>query len=423
MNKLMSILGLSVCLFWFTACESSDAPVNGYIATTEENSSSLVLKGYEGGNSGFSVFQPEGFDKPFYIGEQKFVGSAYDFEKSTASRLDAMGDVPTDGAWQSDIAIENNSTYWVRYTSPAAYKYVKVRVAYIDGNNVGIEYFVAKEDDRPNTNANTGYEKASVTNYEMPHLNVDNYYVDHYVTFDGAEILNYALEWNEAKKHSAWVAYSFDATTSKVSVNRTDAWAVDPGLPTEMQTTESDHKSDGFDKGHLCASYDRVYSEAANEQTFYYSNMSPQIASFNQGFWASFEGLLQDWARSNSYDKLYVAKGGTLNQLLTDYMDGSNSQWTDDQGFTKHGLACPKYYFMAILSEKGGVYHAIGFWMEHRDDYGYSNGHYASSTVMKTYAISIDQLEQDTGLDFFCNLPDDVENQVESTYNASDWAW
>ncbi len=423
MNKLTNILYLFLCIFCFAACDSSDAPANGYIATTEESSSSLVLKGYEGGNLGFSVFQPTGFDKPFYIKNQKFTGTAFNFIKGDAMRLDAMGDVPLTGDWKDSISIDNNSTYWVRYTSISAYKYAKVRVAYIQGNNVGIEYILGKTDQRPNANANTGYDKVSVTNYEMPHLNASNYYVDHYVTFNGSQVLNYALEWNAEKKHSAWVAFSFDAVTSKIAIDRTDSWAVDPGLPTSMQTTEEDHKNDGFDKGHLCASYDRVYSKDANAQTFYYSNMSPQIASFNQGFWASFEGLVQNWARSNSYDKLYLTKGGTIDQLLINYVDSSKSQCTNDKGFTVHGLACPKYYFMAILSEKAGVYHAIGFWVEHRDDYGYSNGKYASSDVMKTYAVSIDKLEQLTGLDFFCNLPDDVENQAESTYNMSDWAW
>lgn len=42
---------------------------------------------------------------------------------------------------------------------------------------------------------------------------------------------------------------------------------------------------------------------------------------------------------------------------------------------------------------------------------------------LKTYALSIDDLEKNTGLDFFCNLPDDVENSVESTWNEADWAW
>ncbi|TWV12868.1 DNA/RNA non-specific endonuclease [Bacteroidaceae bacterium HV4-6-C5C] len=422
MSKLTNIFILVLWLCYFVACDSSpDSQAKNNIEITEEGASSLILRD----NSNSSIVQPNGFDKPFYIKNKKIAGMSYTFIQTNAVRLDAMKELPATIStnWKDSISIVEGVTYWVRYTSLTTYKYIKLRVAYIDGSNVGIEYILGKTDQRPNANANTGYDKVSVTNYEMPHLNASNYYVDHYVTFNGSQVLNYALEWNAEKKHSAWVAYSFDAVTSKIAIDRTDSWAVDPGLPTSMQTTEEDHKNDGFDKGHLCASYDRVYSKEANAQTFYYSNMSPQIASFNQGFWASFEGLVQNWARSNNYDKLYLTKGGTIDQLLINYVDSSKSQWTNDKGFTVHGLACPKYYFMAILSEKAGVYHAIGFWVEHRDDYGYSNGKYASSDVMKTYAVSIDKLEQLTGLDFFCNLPDDVENQVESIYGESDWTW
>lgn len=55
-----------------------------------------------------------------------------------------------------------------------------------------------------------------------------------------------------------------------------------------------------------------------------------------------------------------------MDQLLVNFTgtrrgnDGVLPQ-TDANGFTKKGLACPKYYFMAILSEKGGEYHAVGF--------------------------------------------------------------
>ena len=274
-----------------------------------------------------------------------------------------------------------------------------------------------------------------VTDYSIPHLNPSNYYVEHTVTYDNKVILNYALEWNADKKHAAWVAFSFDKVTSANNVKRTDAWSVDPLLPSEMQTTESMHKSDGFDRGHLVASYDRVYSKEANEQTFYYSNMSPQLNSFNGGFWASFEGLVQKWARSGKYDKLYVVKGGTLDQLLVNFTgpkkapDGTFPK-TDANGCTKYGLACPRYYFMAILACKGqndsakeDRYQAMGFWMEHRDDYGYEYDNFAPSDVMKQYAVSIDNLEQKTGLDFFCNLPDVVEDMVESSYTQGDWNW
>lgn len=287
-----------------------------------------------------------------------------------------------------------------------------------------------------NTNANQAIEgKEYVTDYSIPRLNLDNYYVEHTVEHDNRTVFNYALEWNADKKHAAWVALSFDKVTSANNVKRTDAWDVDPLLPAEMRTTEEMHKRDGFDKGHLVASYDRTYSETANEQTFYYSNMSPQLNSFNGGFWASFEGLVQRWARSGQYDKLYVVKGGTLNQLLVNFTgpkkapDGTYPT-TDADGRTKHGLACPRYYFMAILASKegsetmaGGKYQAMGFWMEHRDDYGYEYDNFAPSSVMQKYALDIDGLELKSGLDFFCNLPDVIEDEVENAYNVEDWTW
>lgn len=239
-------------------------------------------------------------------------------------------------------------------------------------------------------------------------------------------MLNFALEWNAEKKHAAWVAFSFDELTSKDVVSRTNAWDVDPKLSTDMQVGEEQHKSDGYDKGHICASEDRVYSKEANEQTFYYSNMSPQISSFNQGFWQKLEAQVQKWGRSTptTYDKVYVTKGGTINQLLVSFtglIKAADSLYptTDENGFTIRGLACPKYYYMAVLSEKGDTYHAIGFWIEHREDLPQK----PTAEEIKKYAVSIDKLEEYTGLDFFCNLPDVIEDEVESSCNVNDWAW
>ncbi len=346
------------------------------------------------------------------------------------AKLSDMPDINGNLVWDNSVSIEEDKIYWGSYVLPTSCTYFRLRIAFVDGDRVGIEYKLDITQEIQNANANEPIEgKSFVTDYSMPHLNPDNYYVEHTVTYDGKKILNYAYEWVKEKKHTAWVAYSFDETTSKKNVSRSDdAWAVDLELPGGWCPEESNHKSDGFDKGHLCASEDRVYSKEANEQTFYYSNMSPQMSSFNGGFWASFEILVQKWARSGGYTKLYVTKGGTVDQLLVNFTgtrkgnDGVLPQ-TDANGFTKKGLACPKYYYMAILAEKGNEYHAIGFWMEHRDDYGYEYDNFAPSDVMKTYALSIDDLEKNTGLDFFCNLPDDVENSVESTWNEADWAW
>lgn len=429
MKRFIYILVLLLSV-WLGGCDSSDAPLNGYIETTQEGSMTLVMKGYENSSDGFSVFQADGFEKPFYIQDKKFLGTAYHFAPGIDGQLSVMSEIPVDVEWQESIDIVNGKNYWVRYKASKTYTFLKVRVAYIQGNNVGIEYAIAGTKDRDlteNLNANiVSGDNVSVTSYEIPYLNSANVYVDHYVEMEGKQVLNYALEWNAEKKHAAWVAFSFDEITCQDVVKRTDAWNVDPKLPADMQTDETQHKSDGYDKGHICASEDRVYSKEANEQTFYYSNMSPQMSSFNQGFWATLEKQVQKWGRSipTTYDKVYLTKGGTINNLLlsfTGQVKASDGLFpaTDENGFTPKGLACPKYYFMAILSEKGDTYHAIGFLIEHREDLPKS----PTATQLKECALSIDELEEKTGLDFFCNLPDVIEEEVESAYNENDWAW
>ena len=427
MKKHLFILGLALALF-NVGCDDQNTIPNGYVQTTQEGASTLVLKGYENAALGFSVFQPEGFDSPFYIQDKKFAGNAYSFTQVAAARLDEMTTVPANVEWQSNATVTAGAAYWARYAASTVYRFVKFRVSDINGNNVTIEYVVTDQtEERPNdnVNANTGYDNVSVTGYEIPHLNDQNVYADHYVTMDGVQILNYALEWDNTKRHANWVAFTFDTTTSADNVKRTDAWSVDPKLPAEMQVQESDHKNDGFDKGHLCASEDRVYLKEANEQTFYYSNMSPQLNDFNGGFWGKLEARVQTWGRSTAdgvYDKVYVTKGGTLNKLLKNFKGttvNGGTPTTDANGFTIHGLACPEYYFMAVLSQKDDVFHAIAFLVPHKE--GMTRN--PSSDELKEYVVSVDNLEEETGIDFFCNLPDVLENEVEAAYNLNDWAW
>lgn len=422
MVKRYLYLFLFVAGLCIVSCDKTNDQPNGYIEVTQDEANTLVLKGYESVSSGFSVFQPEDFETPFYIKEKQFYGERYEFAETDAKRLDEMETIPTGIEWQKNVAIVAGSTYWVRYSSLTCIKYVKMRVVIISGNDVTIEYVVGDTEERVNENANVSDAKVSVTNLEIPHLNAANYYVDHYVDYDGNAILNYALEWDNAKRHSAWVAFSFDDITCKDYVKRTDAWDVDPELPSEMQVSNDQHKNDGFDRGHICASEDRVYSVEANEQTFYFSNMSPMIGTFNQNYWTVFEQKVQTWGRSipTDYDRLYVVKGGSLNHLLVSYtgtQKGSDGVYpqTDSAGYTLKGLACPQYYFIAVLSEKANVYHAIAFWVEHCEEMVVDD--------LKVYALSIDDLEKNTGLDFFCNLPDDVEDSVESSWNEADWAW
>ena len=105
------------------------------------------------------------------------------------------------------------------------------------------------------------------------------------------------------------------------------------------------------------ASADRLYSRQANDQTFYMSNMSPQIGNFNSGFWADFEGQMQSRGRDKYFsDTLYICKGGTIDRSDHIIKYVANGR-----------MAVPKYYFMAALAVKNGTYKGIAFWMEHKN--------------------------------------------------------
>lgn len=232
-----------------------------------------------------------------------------------------------------------------------------------------------------------------------------NLFRTHTTTENGKEVIAYSYEYDCTKYHSRWVALTFSTATPNKNVGRNDNFTEDPLLPKQYQLGEKAYSGSGYSRGHLAASSDRQYSVTANKKTFYMSNMSPQIQNgFNGGIWLNLERRVQELGTiTNSKDTLYVAKGGTIkeNQIKEYISDGS------------HRIAVPNHFFMALLSLKNGTYKAIGFWFDHKS--------YSSTSKFSDCAVSIDDLEQKTGIDFFHNLSDDIENEIERTYNKNDW--
>ena len=164
----------------------------------------------------------------------------------------------------------------------------------------------------------------------------------------------------------------------------------------------------------MVGSAERLYSHEANVQTFYMSNMSPMNGNFNSIYWGEIETLVRNWGRNcGAGDTLYVVKGGTLDSLLT------TTTVKNTLGETVQ-MAVPKYYYIAVLSlSSEGKAKAIGFWIEHKDfkDSSLSN----LKKIRQSAACTIDELEERTGIDFFCNVPDCIENIVEARYTRSSW--
>lgn len=277
-----------------------------------------------------------------------------------------------------------------------------------------------------NINANIAGADKTVEGLEIPHLHSQHQYICHKLS--NGEV-NYTMEYDRSLYHARWVAYKYDSKSAQRNwTTRTDAWAADPKIEKKYQVA-APQIFQGYNRGHIVGSAERYYSREANEQTFYMSNMSPMLGAFNSEYWGEIEDKARDlWGRniikqgSDFFGgTLYIVKGGSL-QATTANPNPIMSYCTVRNGLGEEvKMAVPRYYFMACLFVSNtGAAKAIGFWLEHKN---YNNTTDAFLTQLRRgAACSIDELEQKTGLDFFCNLKDNVEKAVESTYNISQWS-
>ena len=220
--------------------------------------------------------------------------------------------------------------------------------------------------------------------------------------------ITYSVEWDNAKIANRWTCYELHEGNTLSTASRKDDFKADPDVA--VSPALADYSNSGFSRGHLCPSADRLCTTEQNKQTFYLTNMQPQYQSHNGGLWSRLEKLVRDYATNDDYtdehcDTLYIVKAATIADVT---LNGSTSAGVYAEK-CKGKLLVPKYFYMALLhyNKELGAYQAIAFWTDH-----------LSTTQpvanLGDYAISIDELERRTGIDFFCNLPDDIETYVES---------
>lgn len=291
--------------------------------------------------------------------------------------------------------------------------------------------FVCGSGSTVNTNGNAGASDKALTRLEMPQLKTASkdssfvivYRVDDDRTAYDADGVNFAVEWcyKNTIRSQRWSAYQlhsgYGGNYDRVTASTGTTYPFDTdNLPTgsNYYWNQDYYWSSGLQHGHICPNADRKYSYTANYQTMLLTNMQPQYGAFNgrsgsnYGLWYRMENLVRKNATKKDGDVLYVVKGGTI--------DKESDIIKRIQG----KLVVPKYFFMALLLErttngKTG-YRSIG-WIAPQDE------DYHSSDKLSKYAMSIDALEARTGIDFFCNLPDDVEKTVETQTGVLFWGF
>lgn len=204
----------------------------------------------------------------------------------------------------------------------------------------------------------------------------------------------FSLCYQEEFEQASWVAYELTAKETVSITSRTNKFIPDPSIRTGSATL-ADYARSGYDRGHLAPAADMGWSVQTMKESFYFSNMSPQLTGFNSGIWKKAEEQVRNWARE--YGSVYVATGPVLEKGLPTI--GPNQ------------VAVPNYFYKVILRCRPSDTSAIGILIPH-----------ASSTeTLARYFVSIDNIEEVTGIDFFHHLPDNTEAREEKTCNPGEW--
>ena len=231
-----------------------------------------------------------------------------------------------------------------------------------------------------------------------------NYLVNTY--YDGSE-RNYTHLYDKSTYTSLWTAYHLNSSHMG-SNNRPGSWYFSPSINEGLQVDlTSSSYNDSYSRGHMIPNASRNGNSTMQKQTFYVTNSVPQIQdSFNSGIWSNLEGTLQSIGKT---EEIYIVTGVAFKKTG----ESKTVVYTTAKDDTKE-VPVPNYFYKVVLkAEMSGTTVtsacAIGFWFEHKT---YSDSY-------TNYSVSVDQIEQWTGFDFFVNLPDSIENSAETNSNWS----
>lgn len=210
---------------------------------------------------------------------------------------------------------------------------------------------------------------------------------------------HYTLSYDEDHEQAEWVAYKLTEASLKIpNVPRAKRFNPDPAVPTRS-AHHRDYTRSGYSRGHLAPAGDMAFDKRAMQESFYMSNMSPQLRGFNGGIWRELEETVRDWAYHN--DELYIVTGPVLTQdHIVKQIGKSNKVSVSDM------------FYKVILDDYGKDSKAIAFLIPNA----------ISENPLVDYAVTIDSVEAVTGLDFFGGAFDSKkEKKLESNISLHKW--
>ena len=208
--------------------------------------------------------------------------------------------------------------------------------------------------------------------------------------------LYYTLSYNEDNEQAEWVAYELIGHKGKQKHYQRPFFIKDPNVTTGSADWKN-YKNSGYDKGHLCPAGDMISDKKGYDETFYTSNISPQLHAFNEGIWNRLEQKTRYW--SVKYEKVYVITGGILSSNLST--------------IGNEKVAVPNFFYKIIGNISGDKFKMIAFLIPNAK----------SDKPLYDYVVSVDTIEKMTGIDFFPKLEDKIEANLEKKADYKEWSF
>lgn len=202
----------------------------------------------------------------------------------------------------------------------------------------------------------------------------------------------FTTSYNDKTLTPNWVSYALTNDETQGTANRRSQFIPDPKVNGKSATTY-DYSRTGWDRGHMAPAGDMKWSEQAMDESFYLSNICPQAKALNTGLWRVLEEKIRKWARQAGL--VYIVCGPIYDK--------------QPKTIGRNDVAIPTHFFKVLLRPvKGHRYEALGFIFPNED----------CSGEIYNYAVSVDEVEQLTGHDFFHHLDDATEDKVEAALNT-----
>lgn len=204
----------------------------------------------------------------------------------------------------------------------------------------------------------------------------------------------FTVSFNPEKHLANYVVWELTEEKANGTVPRRSDFHPEPNL--EGCPTLADYRRSGYDRGHMAPAGDMKWDSLAMYDSHSLANICPQDHSVNGGRWNSLEMKCREWAAADSV--IIIICG----PVLTDRMP-------IEIGETP--VPVPERFFKIVLAPYANPPRAIAFLVPNSP----------APDGLEDLVVTVDQIEEITGLDFFSALPDDIEAQIEQTSNYRQW--